>query len=146
MFMMNGGKMMNKDELENLLPLGIVEHRTAIARMRQLELSNEKESLTLEERKHNICRIDAALEAFDTFLVDFVEMLTSLPDKVQATIPTCTPDQYAEIQSFIDSQLQRLSQKRLYLAIDDTASEKALATQTKEESQKKAAKIKKAKK
>lgn len=129
-----------------LMPLSLIEHHMAAAKLKQLQLSNAKESLTLEERKHNICRIDAALAAFDSFLVDFVEMLTSLPDMVQATIPTCTPEQYAEIQAYIDDQLQRLSKKRLYLAIDDTASEKALATATKEESQKKAAKLKKGKK
>ena len=123
-----------------------VQRRTAIAKMRSLELSVERDYLTLEEKKKNICRIDAALSAFDEFLVDFVQMLNDLPDKVQSTIPSCTPEQYSEIQSFIDSQLQRLANKRLYLAIESTDEEKAMATEVKNESIKKNAKIRKGKK
>lgn len=123
-----------------------VERRTAIAKLRQLELSNAKEELNLEERKRNICRIDAALSAFDAFLVDFVEMLVSIPDKVQSTIPECSPEQYADMQGFIDGQIQRLSQKRLYLAIESTTEERAAATEAKVESQKKSTKLKKGKK
>jgi hypothetical protein len=116
-----------------------IAHRTAYARMRQLELSNEKEYISIEERKLNICRIDSALNAFDSFLSDFVEMLLSLPDIVQTKIPSTTPEQYADIQSYIDDQIQRLSQKRLYLAIDSTVEEARRATASKNESLKKKA-------
>lgn len=128
-----------------ILSDSMIERRTSIAKMRQLELGVEKEELNLEERKNNICRIDVALAEFDKFLVDFVEMLTSLPDTIQGFIPETTPDQYKKIQDYIDDQLQRLAKKRLYLAIESTAQEKALATATKEESQKKAARMKKGK-
>ena len=136
---------MSKTPTELLDP-EIVERRTAIAKMRSLELGVEKDYLALQEKKKNICRIDAALGAFDAFLVDFVEMLTSLPDYVQSIIPECRPDQYATLQSFIDGQLQRLSQKRLYLTIESTSEEQAAATEAKVESQKKATKMKKGKK
>lgn len=141
---------MNKKKIDyaeaySLLPVEVVERRTAIEKLRSLELTNAKEELNLEERKHNICRIDVALSEFDKFLVDFVEMLTSLPDTIQGIIPETTPEQYQKIQSYIDDQLQRLAKKRLYLAIESTAQEKALATATKEESQKKAAKLKRGK-
>lgn len=116
-----------------------IDRRTRYARMRQLELSNEKEYISIEERKLNICRIDSALNAFDSFLSDFVEMLLSVPDIVQTKIPSTTPAQYAEIQSYIDDQIQRLSQKRLYLAIDSTVEEARRATASKNESLKKKA-------
>ena len=130
-------------ETTDLLSPELVERRTAIARMRQLELSNEKEALVLEEKKRNVCRIDSALSAFDIFLADFVEMLVSLPDTIQGMVPGLLPTQYGQIQSFIDSQLQRLSQKRLYLAIESTAEASELATAAKVESQKKSTKMKK---
>lgn len=116
-----------------------IDRRTRYARMRQLELSNEKEYISIEERKLNVCRIDAALSAFDAFLNDFVEMLISLPDVVQTKIPTTTPEQYADLQSYIDDQLQRLSQKRLYLAIDSTVEESRRSTASVRESLKKKA-------
>lgn len=122
-----------------------IELRTAFAKMRSLEISVAKDELALEEKKRNICRIDAALDAFDEFLSDFITMLTSLPDKVQSTIQTTTPEQYKEIQDYIDDQLQRLSKKRLYLAIDSTSDEQARATAVKNESIQKNAKIKKKK-
>ena len=133
-------------EKYSLLPVEVVERRTAIEKLRQLELGNAREELNLEERKRNICRIDVALGEFDKFLIDFVEMLTSLPDVIQGFIPTTTPEQYEKVQDYIDDQLQRLSKKRLYLAIESTAEEKALATATKEESQKNAARAKGVKK
>jgi hypothetical protein len=123
-----------EDDPDSLLSPTLVERRTAIAKMRSLELGVEKEYINLEERKKNICRIDAALSAFDEFLTDFVEMLRSLPDFVQSTIPATTPTQYSAIEAHIDQQLQRLSQKRLYLAIDSTCEEKARATAQKNES------------
>ena len=126
--------MPKKKSDDSLLSPVEVERRTAIAKMRQLELGVEKEYINLEERKKNICRIDSALSAFDEFLTDFVEMLRSLPDFVQSTIPATTPKQYATIESHIDQQIQRLSQKRLYLAIDSTSEEKARATAQKKES------------
>lgn len=141
----NGCTMQKVINDKDRIPASEIEYRSSLAKLKQLELNNAKEELNLEERRHNICRIDSALEAFDAFLVDFVEMLVSIPDKVQATIPECKPDQYAEIQQFIDSQLQMLSQKRLYLAIESTAEAQALATAAKEESQKKNQKLKKGK-
>lgn len=131
---------------KELLSPDVVERRTAVAKMRQLELAVEKEELVLQEKKKNICRIDAALSEFDTFLSDFVEMLIGLPDTVQGIIPETTPEQYGELQAFIDSQIQRLSQKKLYLAIDSTSDEQAMATEAKNESIRKNQKIKRSKK
>lgn len=123
-----------------------IDRRVSIAKMHQMELAVNKEYIAFQEKLNNICRIDSALSAFDEFLADFIEMLTSLPDYVQSTIPECKPDQYRAIQAFIDGQIQRLSQKRLYLAIESTAEAKALATEAKVESQKKATRLKKGKK
>lgn len=143
---------MVKKKLENLitedeiLTSEEIDRRTAIAKMHQLELGVNKEYIAFQEKLNNICRIDSALAAFDEFLSDFVEMLLSFPDYVQSTVPECTPKEYATIQAFIDGQIQRMGQKRLYLAIESTAEAKALATEAKEESQKKATKLKKGKK
>ena len=123
-----------------------IDRRTAIAKMHQLELAVNKEYIAFQEKLQNICRIDSALSSFDEFLTDFVEMLISLPDHIQSIIPECKPDQYRAVQSFIDDQIQRLSQKRLYLAIESTAEAKALATEAKVESQKNATKVKRSKK
>ena len=119
-----------------------VERRTAFARMRQLELSVLRDELALSDRAGELCRIDTALSEFDAFLVDFVRLLRQIPDKVQETMPATTPTQYGELQSFIDSALQRLSAKRLHLTIESTKTEKAQATAVKEASIQKAAKVK----
>lgn len=119
-----------------------VDRRTAFAKMRQLELSVLKDELSLADKAGELCRIDVALSEFDAFLIDFVKLLKQIPDKVQSVIPSTTPDQYAEMRSFIDDALQRLSEKRLHLTIENTASEKKAATAAKDESIRKNAKLK----
>lgn len=123
-----------------------VQRRTAIAKMRSLELSVEKDALDLEEKKRNICRIDTALNEFDTLLVEFVAMIRGIPDRVQSVCPALKPKQYKALSAFIDEQLQRLSEKRLHLTIESTDEQRKAATAIKNESIQKAAKIKKAKK
>ena len=135
-----------KTDITDLLSPEVVERRTAIARMRQMELSVQKDELALEEKKRNICRIDVALSEFDSFLADFAEMLIQMPDKLQTMIPAMDPKTYVEIQHFFDDQIQRLGKKRLDLAIDSTDEERARATDVKNESIQKNAKIKKGKK
>lgn len=132
---------MNDDP--ELIPLSIVEHRTAIARMKQLELAVEKEAIVLEEKKRNICRIDLALSEFDNLLSEFVVMLRGIPDKIQTIVPAMKPKQYKELQEFISSQIDRMSEKRLYLSIESTAEEKQAATAAKNESIKKSSRTKK---
>lgn len=134
--------MSKKQEQTELIPMAIVEHRTAIARMMQLELAVEKDRLSLEEKKRNICRIDLALSEFDGLLSEFVTMLKTIPDKMQSICPAMNPKQYKEVQNFINNQLERLSQKRLYLAIESTAEEKQAASEVTRKSVRKAAKIK----
>lgn len=119
-----------------------VELRLNYAKMRQTELSVLKDEIGLADKAGELCRISVALEEFDKFLIDFVRLLKQLPDKVQAVVPQMKPDQYTELRTFIDDSLQRLSQKRLHLTIESTKAEKALATETKKQSQIKAAKIK----
>jgi hypothetical protein len=119
-----------------------VEKRTQFARMRQLELSVLKDEIGLADRAGDLCRIETALDEFDKFLIDFVRLLRQIPDKVQLIVPQMKPDQYTELRTFIDTSLQMLSERRLHLTIESTKTEKALATATKEESQKKAAKLK----
>ena len=127
-------KKINLDEDFNLLSPDVVERRTAIAKMRQLELGTEKDYIALEEKKKNICRIDAALDAIDVLLAELAEVLYSFPDKLQALVPSMNPEEYHAVQEFIDGQMQRLSQKRIHLAIDSTADEMARATKEKNES------------
>ena len=129
-----------------LIPIEEVEHRTAIARMKQLELSVEKEAISLEEKKRNICRIDLALSEFDGLLAEFVVMLRNIPDRVQAIVPCLKPKQYKDLQTFINSQIDRMAEKRLHLTIESTDEEKKAATAIKNESIQKAAKLKKGKK
>ena len=109
--------------------------------MRSLELSVEKDALDLDERKRSICRIETALDEFDTLLVEFVGMLRGIPDKVQAVCPALKPKQYKELREFIDGQLVRLSEKRLHLTIESTDEERKAATAVKNASIQKAAKI-----
>ena len=121
-----------------------VERRINFAKMRSIELSVLKDELNLLDRSGELCRIEVALSEFDSFLLDFIRMVKQIPDKVQSVVPQMKPDQYAELRSFVDDSLQRLSKKRLHLTIESTKSEKATATAAKEESIKKNAKIKKA--
>lgn len=143
---------MSKKKLESLITEDEaitseeIDRRISIAKMHQMELSVNKEYVAFQEKLNNICRIDTALAAFDEFLSNFIEMLLSIPDYVQSTIPSCTPEQYKAMQDFIDGQIQMLSQKRLYLAIESTAEAQALATEAKVESQKKSTKLKRGKK
>lgn len=146
------GKKQNKDNLTELSPKALVgfdstspaevERRTAYARMRQLELAVQKDELSLADKAGELCRIDIALAEFDKFLVDFVRMIKQIPDKVQSVIPQTQPEQYAEIQKFIDDSLQRLSQSRLHLTIESTKAEKAAASAVVKASQLKTAKQK----
>lgn len=119
-----------------------IERRTKIAKLKQLEIAVEKDALALEDKKGNLCRIDMALSEFDTFLKDFVQMLKQIPDFVQKVIPDTNPDQYRTIQAFIDDNIQRMGQKRLYLAIESTAEEKRQITESTYESKKKSTKLK----
>lgn len=119
-----------------------IERRTKIAKMEQLELAVQKDRLALEDKKRNLCRIDLALEQFDLFLQDFKQMMLQFPDFVQSTIPSCTPNEYAAIQSFIDDNIQRLGRKRLYLALESTRDEKEQASEAVEASRRKSTKLK----
>lgn len=119
-----------------------IERRTKIAKLKQLEIAVEKDALALEDKKGNLCRIDMALSEFDTFLKDFVQMLKQIPDFVQKIIPDTNPDQYRTIQNFIDENIQRMGQKRLYLAIESTAEERRQITESTYESKKKSTKLK----
>lgn len=122
-----------------------IRRRTDYAKMRQLELNVKKEALALADKERNLCRIDLALEEFDKFLADFVVLLKNIPDTIQKIDPDLTPTQYGEIQNLIDSQIQRMAQKRIYLALESTRAEKEAATAIKDASIRKAAKIKKSK-
>lgn len=106
-----------------------IERRTKLAKLEQLEISNEKERLALEDKKGALCRIDAALSEFNTFLVDFKNMMLQFPDFVQKTIPACNPQQYKAIQDFIDDNIQRLRQKQIYLSIESTSEERRKMTE-----------------
>lgn len=120
-----------------------IKRRTEFAKMEQLELNVQKERLALADKERNLCRIDLALEEFDKFLADFVILLKNLPDTVQKIIKNITPAQYKEIQDLVDSQIQRMAQKRIYLALKNTrdereaASEKVYKARRKANSQKK---------
>lgn len=119
-----------------------IERRTKLAKLKQLELSVEKDALALEDKKGNLCRIDLALAEFDNFLRDFVEMIKQFPDFVQKTVKSTNPDEYKILQDFIDDNIQRMGQKRLYLAIESTAEERRLVSQSTYESKQKSMKLK----
>ena len=118
-----------------------IERRTKIAKLKQLEINVEKDSLALEDKKGNLCRIDLALAEFDNFLRDFVEMIKQFPDFVQKTVKSTNPDEYKILQDFIDDNIQRMGQKRLYLAIESTAEERRLVSQSTYESKQKSMKL-----
>lgn len=119
-----------------------IERRTKIAKLKQLEINVEKDALALEDKKGNLCRIDLALSEFDNFLRDFVEMIKQFPDFVQKTVKSTNPDEYKALQDFIDDNIQRMGQKRLYLAIESTAEERRLVSQSTYESKQKSVKLK----
>ena len=130
-----------KDDVKIEISIGEIEKRTAFAKMQQLELSVEKERLALDDKARNLCRIDLALSEFDTFLVDFVQMLDQLPDKIQAIVTELTPDQYQKIQNLIEEQIHRMGEKRLHLALESTKSEREKASEIVNKSRRKSAKL-----
>lgn len=138
-----GQKLLFEERENELLSEADVKRRTDIAKMRQLELSVENEYLKLLEKSNNLCRIDRALEAFNEFLSEFVDTIKAIPDRMQSMVKNLSPEEYKDIEGFIDEQLQRLAQKRLYMSIESTASEKALASRTVEESRARNQKLKK---
>ena len=128
--------------LENLSDRDI-ERRTKLAKLKQLELTIEKDALALEDKKGNLCRIDLALEEFNTFLKEFVQMILQFPDIVQKIVPSTTPDEYRALQDFIDENIQRLRVKQIHLAIESTAEEKRLVSESTYQSKQKSMKLQK---
>lgn len=120
-----------------------IERRTKLAKLAQLEITVEKDALALEDKKGNLCRIDLALEEFDNFLREFVQMMLQFPDIVQKIVPSTNPDEYRELQGFIDENIQRLRNRRIYLAIENTAEERRLVSESIHQSQRKNMKLKK---
>ena len=125
------------------LPNSVVQKRLQAAKLEQMELAIEKERIALEDKKRNICRIDVALESFDNFLKDFIEMMRQIPDRMQSIDPALTPEMYKEIQQFIDDQIQRMGEKRLYLGIESTRETAEMKTEANTKSAVKSVRIRK---
>jgi len=117
-------------------PTKSIDLRLKEAQLKKWKLEAKREELEIrlkniksEEKLKNLCRIDVALDEFDKFLQDFVQTLMNFPDTVQRLVPSTNPDEYRAVQDFIDDTIQRLAQKRVYLAIESTQEIKDKATQ-----------------
>ena len=61
-----------------------------------------------------------ALDAFDKFLVPFVDFIGHFPDYVQAIVPNLTPKQYGQIKTKINDRLRELGENRLAIKVHTT--------------------------
>lgn len=120
-----------------------IEYRTRFANCEALELKVLRDRFEFDNKRGELCRIDTALNEFDGFLREFVGFMDSLPDAIQTIIPQATPEQYKAVQAMIETQLQRISQRRLYLSIESNTAQQRANTKTKKEKISRTAKRKK---
>ena len=70
-----------------------IEYRKRLADMRLTEERAEKERFNNLNAQGGLCTVVDALDAFDKFLVPFVDFIGHFPDYVQAVVPNLTPKQ-----------------------------------------------------
>ncbi|MGN1209444.1 MAG: hypothetical protein ACI4SV_04000 [Duodenibacillus sp.] len=97
-----------------------IEYRKRLADMRLTEERAEKERFNNLSAQGGLCTVVDALDAFDKFLVPFVDFIGHFPDYVQAVVPNLTPTQYGKIKAKISDRLREIGENRLAIKVHTT--------------------------
>ena len=97
-----------------------IEYRKRLADMRLTEERAEKERFNNLNAQGGLCTVVDALDAFDKFLVPFVDFIGHFPDYVQAVVPNLTPTQYGKIKTKINERLREIGENRLAIKVHTT--------------------------
>lgn len=97
-----------------------IEYRKRLADMRLTEERAEKERFNNLNAQGGLCTVVDALDAFDKFLVPFVDFIGHFPDYVQAVVPNLTPTQYGKIKAKINDRLREIGENRLAIKVHTT--------------------------
>ena len=97
-----------------------IEYRKRLADMRLTEERAEKERFNNLNAQGGLCTVVDALDAFDKFLVPFIDFIGHFPDYVQAVVPNLTPTQYGKIKSKINDRLREIGENRLAIRVHTT--------------------------
>ena len=97
-----------------------IEYRKRLADMRLTEERAEKERFNNLNAQGGLCTVVDALDAFDKFLVPFVDFIGHFPDYVQAVVPNLTPTQYGKIKAKISDRLREIGENRLAIKVHTT--------------------------
>ena len=97
-----------------------IEYRKRLADMRLTEERAEKERFNNLNAQGGLCTVVDALDAFDKFLVPFIDFIGHFPDYVQAVVPNLTPTQYGKIKSKINDRLREIGENRLAIKVHTT--------------------------
>ena len=97
-----------------------IEYRKRLADMRLTEERAEKERFNNLNAQGGLWTVVDALDAFDKFLVPFVDFIGHFPDYVQAVVPNLTPKQYGLIKTKINDRLREIGENRLAIKVHTT--------------------------
>ena len=97
-----------------------IEYRKRLADMRLTEERAEKERFNNLTAQGGLCTVVDALDAFDKFLVPFIDFIGHFPDYVQAVVPNLTPTQYSKIKTKINDRLREIGENRLAIKVHTT--------------------------
>ena len=92
-----------------------IEYRKRLADMPLTEVLADKERFNNLNAQGGLCAVVDSLDAFDKFLVPFVDFFWHFPDYVQAIVPNLTPKQYGQIKTKINYRLRELRENRLVI-------------------------------
>lgn len=116
-----------------------IEYRTKLADCIIKEIKAKKDSIDLEVKHKNICRIDVALDEFNRIAAKIADALKCLPDEMQAIVPTISPEQYKQIQSYVYNQMNILHEETLNLSLTPLDDQRRVEAERKANTRKKAA-------
>ena len=108
---------MAKKNIDENISIDEIEYRTKLADCIIKEIKAKKDAIDLESKHRNICRIDVALAEFNRICAFISDALRGFPDTIQAIIPSMSPEQYKQVQDFIQSQLNILYNNQLHLTL-----------------------------